>query len=242
MTNLHPRSTPTPDCEAAPPIHGIGGGQADSLGAALRAGQREAIADALAVGHVGPAPLVPAEPISNIKSEIPLGPALKSKTLFVIGLSLLLAPWLLCASALSAASFSSLPSVEKNSAFRAPHSAFDSAFSLQPSAFLSELPAPSPHALGSWLLSAAGALSILALAKQFMRKTPLEAEFLTKREFQEFKDKDVADLRNRIDHSHESLSIKLDSINNRLSDVSSLVARLDERTKHRQPPSNQNQA
>ena len=64
-----------------------------------------------------------------------------------------------------------------------------------------------------------------------MRKTPLEAEFLTKREFQAFKDKDFADLRNRIENSHESLSTKLDSINTRLSEVGSLVARLDERTK-----------
>ena len=98
-------------------------------------------------------------------------------------------------------------------------------------AMLAEVASPGASALGSWLLSAAGALSIFALAKQFMRKTPLEAEFLTKREFQDFKDKEFADLRNRIEHSHEALATKLDNINNRLSDVTSLVARLDERTK-----------
>src|SRR5688572_13595853 len=102
---------------------------------------------------------------------------------------------------------------------------------LAPLAFLAELPAPTATAFGQWLISAVAALSILALGKQFVRKTPLEAEFLTKREFQEFKDKDFASLRNRIEYSHESLANKLDAINHRLSDVASLVARLDERTK-----------
>ena len=67
-----------------------------------------------------------------------------------------------------------------------------------------------------------------------MRKTPIEAEFLTKKEFNEFRDKvdtSFNSLRDRIDHSHETLANKLDTINGRLSDVSSLVARLDERTK-----------
>ena len=100
-----------------------------------------------------------------------------------------------------------------------------------PLAFFGEVPAPAGNALGSWLISAAAVLSLFAVGKQFMRKTPLEAEFLTKREFQDFKDKDFAGLRNRVDQSHESLSNKLDSINNRLSEVASLVARLDERTK-----------
>jgi hypothetical protein len=97
-------------------------------------------------------------------------------------------------------------------------------------AFLAQLSTPNASTFGTWLACAIAALSILALGKQFMRKTPLEAQFLTKREFQEFKDKDFADLRNRIEHSHESLSNKLDSINARLSEVGSLVARLDERT------------
>jgi len=97
---------------------------------------------------------------------------------------------------------------------------------------LAEVAAPTANGFGSWLISATAALSILALGKQFMRKTPIEAEFLTKREFQDFKDKEFADLRNRIDHSHELLSNKLDGINTRLSDVGSLVARLDERTKN----------
>lgn len=99
---------------------------------------------------------------------------------------------------------------------------------------LAEVAAPSANALGSWLISATAALSIVALGRQFIRKTPIEAEFLTKKEFNEFRDKvetNFNSVRDRIDHSHETLANKLDSINDRLHDVTSLVARLDERTK-----------
>jgi hypothetical protein len=98
---------------------------------------------------------------------------------------------------------------------------------------LAEAAAPGASALGSWLISATAALSIVALGRQFIRKTPLEAEFLTKKEFNEFRDKvegNFNSLRDRIDHSHEALANKLDGITTRLHDVSSLVARLDERT------------
>ena len=216
-----------------------------SLSETIRQAQSEAIAEAFQVGRVGPAPLVPGEPspgsadcqsavsqagslpplseISNIKSEIPSFSSVSSvRSATSVLIIILAASLLLCASAFSLASFPSRPSVEQSGT---------SAFSLHSSAFLSELPAPTASALGSWLISAAAALSLFALGKQFMRKTPIEAEFLTKREFQDFKDKDFADLRNRIEHSHESLSNKLDSINSRLSEVGSLVARLDERTK-----------
>src|SRR5688572_2006631 len=99
---------------------------------------------------------------------------------------------------------------------------------------LAGVAAPSANDLGSWLISAAAALSIVALGKQFMRKTPLEAEFLTKKEFNEFRDKvdtNFNSVRDRIDHSHETLVTKLDTINTGLGEVTSLVARLDERTK-----------
>ena len=104
---------------------------------------------------------------------------------------------------------------------------------------LAEAAAPSASALGSWLLSAAGALSIVALAKQFMRKTPIEAEFLTKKEFNEFRDKvdtNFNSLRDRIDHSHQTLSNKLDTMNDRIADVRSSVDRVDDRTKHPRKP------
>lgn len=97
-----------------------------------------------------------------------------------------------------------------------------------------ELAAVNPGSeLGSWLVSATAALSIAALLKQFARKTPLEAEFLSRKEFNDFKtkvDQEFASLRDRIDNSFRSLADKLDAINNRLHDVRASVDRLDERT------------
>jgi hypothetical protein len=107
-----------------------------------------------------------------------------------------------------------------------------------PRSTFGQLPAAEPSQIGTWLVSACAVLSAAALARQFKRKTPIEAEFLTKKEFQEFKDKEFADLRNRVDQSFRSLSDKLDGINERLHDVRSLVDRLDERSKHL-PPAHQ---
>lgn len=104
---------------------------------------------------------------------------------------------------------------------------------------LAEAAAPAASALGSWLISAAAVLSLFAVGKQFMRKTPLEAEFLTKKEFNEFRDKvdtNFSSLRERIDQSHQTLSNKLDTLNDRIADVRSSVDRVDERTKHRRKP------
>ena len=101
---------------------------------------------------------------------------------------------------------------------------------------LAEVAAPTANALGSWLISAAAVLSLFALGKQFMRKTPIEAEFLTKKEFNEFRDKVDASfnsLRDRIDNSHQTLSNKLDTLNDRIADVRSSVDRVDERTRKR---------
>ena len=228
MKNLHARSTPTRDRDN------------ESLSEAIRRGQREAIAETLSVGRS-----VPAEPLDRSadgpSAQLPLRagervtgevsphvvPAGTSRSdrgsagpdvhaVHKLPLLLVLVAWILFAFGIF--TFASAPSLPSRS-------------SVESSAFLAELPAPSPSAFGQWLLSAVAALSIVAVGKQFMRKTPIEAEFLTKREFQDFKDKEFADLRNRIDHSHELLSNKLDGINTRLSDVGSLVARLDERTK-----------
>jgi hypothetical protein len=109
------------------------------------------------------------------------------------------------------------------------------AFSPQPFALLSQLPAAEPSQIGTWLVSACAVLSAAALARQFTRKTPLEAEFLSRKEFTEFKDKveqEFSSLRDRMDSSFRALSDKLDGINNRLHEVRSLVDRVDERTKH----------
>ena len=104
---------------------------------------------------------------------------------------------------------------------------------------VADLPAPSAGGFGQWLISAVAALSIVALAKQFMRKMPIEAEFLTKKEFNEFRDKvdtNFTSLRDRIDNSHQTLSNKLDTLNDRIADVRSSVDRVDERTRHPRKP------
>ena len=136
-------------------------------------------------------------------------------------ISLLSASLLLSAFALSLPLLTPLPPVEN------------------PSAFLAEIPAPSPNALESWLISAAAVLSLFALGKQLMRKTPIEAEFLTKKEFNEFRDKvdtSFNSLRDRIDNSHQTLSTKLDTLNDRIADVRSSVDRVDERTRKTRNP------
>src|SRR5687767_9433463 len=104
---------------------------------------------------------------------------------------------------------------------------------------LAGVAAPSANDLGSWLISAAAAPSIIALGTLFMRKTPIEAEFLTKKKFNEFRDKvetNFNSLRDRIDHSHETLAKKLDTLNDRLGDVRSSVDRVDESTKNLRKP------
>ena len=85
-------------------------------------------------------------------------------------------------------------------------------------------PDPTSTSLGAWLLSATAALSIAALVKQFIRKPPLEAQFLSRAEFQTFQDK--------LDAALTALNTKLDTINNRLHEVRASVDRLDERTQH----------
>ena len=110
---------------------------------------------------------------------------------------------------------------------------------------LAQLPAPDPSHFTHWLVSATAALSLAALGKQFLRKTPLEAEFLTKKEFGEFKtklDQDFAAVHTKIDRCFELLSSRLAELNQaaenrtailheRINEVRSLVDRVDERTK-----------
>jgi hypothetical protein len=125
------------------------------------------------------------------------------------------------------------PSVVKDSPSFSSRPSVTSSVTLHALRFtLAELPPPSPSSFGHWLISAFAALSVVVLAKQLGRKTPLEAEFLSRREFQEFKDKDFAELRHRVDNSFQSLSDKLDGINNRLHELRASVERMDERTKY----------
>jgi len=100
---------------------------------------------------------------------------------------------------------------------------------------LSQLPAPDPAHFTNWLVSATAALSIMALGKQFVRKTPLEAQFLTRKEFADFREKldqDLNGISGKIDRSHDLLSHRLDVLSVRMDEVRSLVDRVDERTKH----------
>ena len=110
---------------------------------------------------------------------------------------------------------------------------------------LAQLPAPDPSHFTHWLVSATAALSLAALGKQFLRKTPLEAEFLTKKEFADFKnklDQDFAAVHTKIDRCFDLLSSRLAELNQaaenrnavlheRINEVRSLVDRVDERTK-----------
>jgi hypothetical protein len=104
------------------------------------------------------------------------------------------------------------------------------------SSVVAQLSVPDPAHFTNWLLSAAAALSIAALGKQFIRKTPLEAQFLTRREFAEFRDKldqDLSAISAKIDRSHDLLAHRLDGLSARFDEVRSLVDRVDERTRHR---------
>jgi len=100
---------------------------------------------------------------------------------------------------------------------------------------LAQLPVPDATHFGTWLMSATAVLSIAALGKQFVRKTPLEAQFLTRKDFAEFREKldlDLSAIGGKIDRSHDLLSHRLDVLSLRLDEVRSLVDRVDERTKH----------
>ena len=109
---------------------------------------------------------------------------------------------------------------------------------LNPQPLLAALPSPDPAHFTNWLVSAAAALSLAALGKSFLRKTPLETQFLTRKEFTEFRDKldqDLAAISSKIDRSFDLLSHHLDSLNQRMDEVRSLVDRADERTKTTRP-------
>ena len=100
-----------------------------------------------------------------------------------------------------------------------------------------------------WLLSAFVVGSLVALGvKLFVRRTPLEAEFVTKEEFRIFRaavERDLGGLRDRIDSRHLGVIERLDqlkasllsdserreaSLHRRLSDMEAGLARVDERT------------
>jgi len=102
----------------------------------------------------------------------------------------------------------------------------------------------------SWLISAAAVVSMAALAKKlFVRKPPIEAEFVTKAEFRMLREdveRELNSLRDKIDARFVSLGEKIEemkaellaagerrssSIHRRLNELEAGLARVDERTK-----------
>ena len=116
--------------------------------------------------------------------------------------------------------------------------------------FLSQLPIPPAGSIESWLISAAAVVSIALLAKKlFVRKPPIEAEFVTKTEFRTFRqdvERELNGLRDKIDARFLGLGEKIEemkaellgagerrasSIHRRLNELEAGLARVDERTK-----------
>jgi len=114
----------------------------------------------------------------------------------------------------------------------------------------SQIPLPPAGAIESWLLSAAAVIAMIALGKKlFVRKPPIEAEFVSKAEFRLFREnveRDINSLRDKIDARFLSLGEKMEemkselltagerragSIHRRINELESGLARVDERTK-----------
>ena|SRR2546423_2830418 len=113
-----------------------------------------------------------------------------------------------------------------------------------------QIPNPAPGAIESWLVSAAAVVSLVLLGKKlFIRKPPIEAEFVTKSEFRMFREtveRDMNGLRDKIDARFLSLGEKIEelkgellsagerrgnSIHRRINELKAGLARVDERTK-----------
>jgi hypothetical protein len=116
--------------------------------------------------------------------------------------------------------------------------------------FLSQIPIPAPGAFESWLLAGASVMAMLVLGKKlFVRKPPIESEFVTKGEFRLFREsveRELDGLRDKIDARFVSLGEKLEefksellsagerrggSIHRRINELEAGLARVDERTK-----------
>jgi len=113
-----------------------------------------------------------------------------------------------------------------------------------------QLPTPPAGAIETWLLCAAAVVSLIVLAmKLFVRKPPIEAEFVSKAEFRTFREsveRELNGLRDKIDARFLVLTEKMDemktellvagerrsgSIHRRINELESGLARVDERTK-----------
>jgi hypothetical protein len=113
-----------------------------------------------------------------------------------------------------------------------------------------QIPSAAAGDIERWILSGAAVLSFALLGKKFFgRKTPVEAEFVSKQEFKPFRrsvEGELGALRDRLDARFFSLAEKLDqtrndllrdnerrteSLHNRISELESGLARVDERTR-----------
>src|SRR5258705_8847558 len=115
---------------------------------------------------------------------------------------------------------------------------------------LMQLPSPAPGTLERWLVCAAAVFSMIVLAKKFfVRKPPIEAEFVSKAEFRMFREsveRDLNGLRDKIDARFLILTEKMEeiksdlliagerrgsSIHRRINELEAGLARVDERTR-----------
>jgi len=108
---------------------------------------------------------------------------------------------------------------------------------------LAQIPAPPSGAIETWLLSFAAIASIAVLAKKLLAtKQRSGPEFVTRTEFhhemtevREKIDRGFLATRDAIDQAKGHLTLTVEkqtaSIHKRLSDLETLVARVDERTK-----------
>jgi hypothetical protein len=115
---------------------------------------------------------------------------------------------------------------------------------------LAQIPTPLPGAMESWLISAAAILSLVVLARKlFVRRPTIEAEFVTKAEFRIFREsveRDLENLRERLDARFQGLGEKLElfkseilaagerrgsALHQRINELESGLARVDERTR-----------
>jgi len=96
---------------------------------------------------------------------------------------------------------------------------------------LSQLSAPAPGQLENWLLPAVAVLSIAALVKKVFPRKRADDEFVTKTELHH----ELNTVRDKIDARFLTLSEKLDhlgtTIHDRLNQLDSGLARVDERTR-----------
>src|SRR2546421_11928201 len=83
-----------------------------------------------------------------------------------------------------------------------------------------QIPNPAPGAIESWVVSAAAVASLVLLGKKlFIRKPPIEAEFVSKAEFRTFRDsveRDLNSLRDKIDARFLSLGEKMETMKTEL--------------------------